>query len=289
MDHLLPEFQEIAKKTDAERIQFIDSRLWISYPFANQALEIFEDYRHRPKINRMPNLYLEGDSNNGKSEILFEYSERFQPQLVTGQGTKLDVFMVQAPPKSDESKMYDHLLKKLNVPINTNERTQKKFYRLENVLTSLELKILIIDEIHNVITGTYNRQRDFMTVLKFLANELKIILIVAGTKDARRVINTDDQLANRFHPMIIPKWKLDEVYINLLISFEKRIPLREKSNLAERELGLKIFNLSEGLLGEISWIIKESARQAIRLKKEKITERIIDDLPYLPPSQRKVK
>jgi len=89
--------------------------------------------------------------------------------------------------------------------------------------------------------------------------------------------------------MIIPKWKLDEVYINLLISFEKRIPLREKSNLAERELGLKIFNLSEGLLGEISWIIKESARQAIRLKKEKITERIIDDLPYLPPSQRKVK
>jgi len=183
MDHLLPEFQEIAKKNDAERIQFIDSRLWISYPFANQALEIFEDYRHRPKINRMPNLYLEGDSNNGKSEILFEYSERFQPQLVTGQGTKLDVFMVQAPPKSDESKMYDHLLKKLNVPINTNERTQKKFYRLENVLTSLELKILIIDEIHNVITGTYNRQRDFMTVLKFLANELKIILIVAGTKD----------------------------------------------------------------------------------------------------------
>jgi hypothetical protein len=237
----------------------------------------------------MPNLFLEGDSNGGKSEILFEYSERFQPRLVPGEGTKLDVFMVQAPPKSDESKMYDHLLRKLNIPVNASERVGNKYYRLENVLKSLDLKILIIDEVHNVITGTYNRQRDFMTVLKFLGNELKIVLIVAGTKDARRVINTDEQLANRFHPLVVPKWKLDEDYLNLLVSFEKRLPLRKKSNLAERGLGMKIFNMSEGLIGEISWLVKESAKAAIRSGSEMITEKIMDGLPYLPPSQRKVK
>jgi hypothetical protein len=46
-------------------------------------------------------------------------------------------------------------------------------------------------------------------------------LVGIGTAEAIRAVQADPQLANRFNPEILPKWKLDQEYLRLLASFEK--------------------------------------------------------------------
>lgn len=287
MDHLSDIAKATVSKSIQERIEYIDSRIWIPYPNSVAILKKFNSFLTRPKVERMPNIFLTGDSNNGKTELLHEFDKKFQPYIIPGIGPKLDVLLIQAPPRADEARLYGLILKKLNVAHSWNEKVSKKYYQVEQVLSSLDVKILIIDEIHNIITGTYNKQREFLTVLKFLTNQLKIILIVAGTKDARRVINTDEQLANRFQPIELPRWSLNKEYLQLLASFESKLPLKKPSNLVSRDLATKIFDMSEGLLGEISWIIKESAKLAIENGDEIIEGQTIDAIDYVSPSQRR--
>lgn len=287
MDYLLDDIKSIALKSNKERINYIDGRIWIPYPRAIEALSKLDDLLGRPKIERMPNLFIEGDSNNGKSEILKEFDDRFKPRIVPNEGTRLDVLMIQAPPKPDEGRLYDHILKKLNVPLNLSEKVTKKFYRTANILSELQVKMILIDEFHNIITGTFNKQREFLTVIKFLANELKLVIVAAGTKDARRVINTDDQLANRFATYELKRWSLDKEFLQLLVSFEARLPLKKKSSLAQKEIALLVFNLSEGLVGEVSQILKEAAKAAIEDGSEQITLEILEELEFTPPSSRK--
>lgn len=57
------------------------------------------------------------------------------------------------------------------------------------------IRMLIIDEIHAMLTGTYRQQRVFLNVIRFLANDLKVPLICAGTDLARQALLTDSQLA----------------------------------------------------------------------------------------------
>ena len=58
-----------------------------------------------------------------------------------------------------------------------------------------------------------------------------IPIVVVGTDAAKRTLQTDSQLANRFEAIVLPKWNLDKEFLSLLASFERVLPL------LERELG----------------------------------------------------
>lgn len=68
------------------------------------------------------------------------------------------------------------------------------------LLRACETRLLIIDELHNLLGAYPRRQRELLNGLRFLGNELKIPLVCLGTKDAYLAIRSDDQLENRFHP-----------------------------------------------------------------------------------------
>lgn len=86
------------------------------------------------------------------------------------------------------------------------------------------------------------------------------------TAEAIRAVQADPQLANRFNPEILPKWKLDQEYLRLLASFEKVIPLKQPSNLINRELAELILNMSGGTIGEISTLLNMASIFAIKIK-----------------------
>lgn len=58
--------------------------------------------------------------------------------------------------------------------------------------------MLVIDELHNILAGTSVRRREFLNLLRFLGNKLRILLVGVGTRDAYFAIRSDDQLENRF-------------------------------------------------------------------------------------------
>ena len=155
------------------------------------------------------------------------------------------------------------------------------------ILKQIGLRLLIIDEVHNVITGPVNKQRQFLNVLKYLGNDLQIPLVGLGTKEALRAIQADPQLANRFEPVALRRWQLDQEFQMLLASFERALPLREPSRLADEHLARQLLMLSEGSLGELSTLLTIAAIYAIQSGAERIDETVLATLDWVAPSERR--
>jgi hypothetical protein len=57
--------------------------------------------------------------------------------------------------------------------------------------------VLLIDEVHNILAGTWREQRVMLNTLRYLSNELKLSLVCVGIAEAREAINGDVQLGSR--------------------------------------------------------------------------------------------
>jgi hypothetical protein len=95
------------------------------------------------------------------------------------------------------------------------------------VLRRVEPKMLIIDEAHDLLAGSYRDQRCALNLLKGLANDLRIPVIAVGTEDARHAIQTDPQVASRFDPLHLARWKESDAFRNFVAAFGKLPPLRK--------------------------------------------------------------
>lgn len=278
----------IESATAEERIRVTREFKWIGYTNATSLLKKMEDCLTYPKSIRMPNLLIVGDSNNGKTALLTRFDQLHEAYIDEKTDKLINpVLYIQAPPEPDEKRFYNAILEKLFAPTRTSEKIEGRQSRVANLLRQLEVKALVIDEIHHVLAGSPSKQRVFLNVIKHLSNELRIPLICAGTRLAFNAIQSDAQLANRFEPRVLPRWTNDIEYKRLLISFSKLLPLKKDSNLIEGGIATKILANSDGLIGEISKIIELSTILAIESGTERITSSIIDNIDYIPPAQRK--
>jgi len=69
--------------------------------------------------------------------------------------------------------------------------------------------MLILDEIHSLLAGTFCEQRIILNAVRFLANDLQMPLVCLGTEEADRALMTDQQLADRFSAAELPAWEND--------------------------------------------------------------------------------
>lgn len=290
MNHLLESVRKIAAEDNKTRINLINSKRWIKYPAAEKILDRLEELLIFPKISRMPNMLIVGDTNNGKTILVNRFYEAHKPKVIkVDEEDKLviPVVYMQAPPIPDEKRFYNKLLDSLNVPYSVNDKIERKEKQAINVLEYVETKMLIIDEIHNILAGNMAKQRSFLNVIKYLANELQIVIVAVGVKESLNAMNTDSQIANRFVPMFLPKWNYNEDYLRLLASFERLLPLRQPSNLISENLSIKILDLSEGTIGEITTVLTLAAIEAIKNGKEFIDIDLLKSINYVRPSERR--
>jgi len=288
MKHLIKSVHLAVGLDDQIRINKILSEKWIGYTRAATILNRMEELLNHPKTHRMPNMLIVGPTNNGKTLLLNKFFGSHKPiVLPTDTHLKVPVLYVQMPPKPDERRFYNVILETLNAPQKDNDRLEKKHGQVLSILRKVEIKTLIIDELHHILAGTYTNQRVFLNLIKYISNELGMVIVSAGIKDAYHVINIDPQLANRFEPALLPKWNYDAEYLRLLKSFELLLPLKKESNLTKEETAIKILSMSEGTIGEMATIIKKSAIHGIQSKSETVTRKTLDKITYISPSNRK--
>jgi hypothetical protein len=260
---------------------------WIRYTRAQRILEQLEDLLRDPPAHRMRNLLLVGETNNGKTMLMERFANGHPPDVHLDGNSHVPVLVVQAPPVPDESRFYNAILTQLYTPFRASSRVDQRQLQVLHLLDAVGVRMLIIDEIHHVLAGTMLKQRHFLNTLKYLGNELKIPIVAVGTRDAFNAIHSDPQLANRFEPVLLPRWTLDEEYLRLLASFESVLPLRNSSGLVQDPLPAKILALSEGTIGEIAAVISAAALYAIRSGREHIDIETLDKCDYVAPSARR--
>lgn len=285
--HLGPRTLPLLNLSPLERQKAILANKWITYTKAKQVTQKMTDLLHYPSSHRMPNLLLVGDTNNGKTALLRQFVVQHKPYTRAEDGHLIwPVLYVQAPVEPDERRFYQSILDETNTPYRAADRADRRQRQVIQVMRHLEVKLLVIDEIQHVLAGSLAKQRLFLNVLKYLANELRIPFVGAGIRTAFNAIQHDEQLANRFEPVMLHRWTLDSEYRSLLATFEQMLPLQRASNLVEDEMADKLLRMSGGLLGELSRILRLAGVAAIADKSECITAELLDTLDYQPPAAR---
>lgn len=284
MNNFLYKMQSLS---ESERIIEATKFRWIGYSQAEEILQKMEFLKLYPKRLRMPNVLLIGDSNNGKTHILDKFQKINQPFINENDGElTIPTLYVLAPHTPDEKTFYQFILDSLFAPSSSSEKLEVKYARVIHLLKKTNVKLIMIDEIQNILAGSLNKQRIFLNIIKNLSNVLQISFVLSGTKEAFNAINTDVQLRNRFEPYVLNLWQYNNEYARLLKSFEQILPLRKESNLTAPKLSKEILRMSEGLIGEISKIIESSSIAAIKSGNEKIDLDIVRNIKYTPASNR---
>ena len=145
----------------------------------------------------------------------------------------------------------------------------------------------MIDELHNVLAGRIDRRREFLNLIRFLGNQLRIPLVGVGTREAYLAIRSDDQLENRFEPFVLPRWQTGEEACSLLASFAASFPLRRESQIATTDMAGYLLARSEGTIGELAHLLTDAAVVAIESGEEAITQRTLLMAPYAGPTERR--
>ncbi len=293
--NLTDETKAVLDKSLDERIAYIKQDNWINYPDAQNIIEELEEIlKYEQGKNRVTSILLVGSSNNGKTSLLNRLIELHPPfdlfktnvEKLTKEffdkykATGIPVKYIVAPSEPSENRLYTTILDSINAPFKHNESTAKKQYLVEYYLELLNIEMLVIDEIHNVLSGSVARQKQVLNAIKNLSNNLKIPVVLAGTKDALRVISTDMQISSRFRPMYLKKWKMDKDYVSLLATILTTLPFTQDSDILNSKTAYEILTISDGYIGDIVALIKKASIFALKNNRDKLTLKDIKECGY---------
>jgi hypothetical protein len=290
LSHLTPRAQLSAMLPAEERIRKIRSERWIGYSYALQAIRDLEDLFTWPNRQRMQNMLLIGPTNNGKSMIIEKFHRNHLPQM-SPDGLKeiIPVVVMQMPSEPSVTRFYTMLLHGMNAPVMRRPRVPELETLALRLMKETGVRMLIIDDLHNLLAGGSSVRSEFLNLLRFLGNILRIPIIGVGTEDAYRAIRTDDQLENRFKPFILPRWQDDDELMSLLASFATSFPLRCLSDLHNKEMARYILSRTEGTIGEIATLLTYAAIVAIETGEEAINSKTLAMADYDSPTERRRK
>jgi Bacterial TniB protein len=286
-EHLSQKTRDLLDRPIEERMAYIQKDSWIPYSRANKILQQLEDLLNHPKCDRMPNLAISAQTNNGKTRLIKHFLSLHQASEASSSSITAPVFYLQCPGVPDEARLYNSILLKLCKKFRPTAPPQEKLVLTLDALSKIDLRILALDEVNFTEVGTAAKQKRFLNALRFLANELRISIVCLGTEEMMRVIRTVPSVENRFTPTVLPRWQPDKELRKLLASFEKIIPLNYPSDLQSSKLTSKLLTRSEGTIGELKMLLGAAAAAAMRNGTERITEEIIDGCNYMSPSIRK--
>jgi replication-associated recombination protein RarA len=284
LGHLLPECREEAKLPAEERIERIQAERWISYPRAELTLRRMAELLRYPQRDRMPSLLLYGPTGMGKTKIIRKFV-RDHPAVFDTQVGILEsrVVAMQMPPEPDEKSFYSELLGALQVPISSVMNVHQLRRVVRELMQFVRERMLIIDEVHTLLASSYRQQRILLNTLRYLANDLRIPLVCAGTADAKRALTTDQQLADRFEAFELPRWHNDESFARLLASFQSVLPLRQHSDLLAVPIRRLLLERTEGITVRIVRLLETAAIDAITNGWEKIDYEKLSGLSAVAP------
>src|SRR5258708_30169256 len=227
LSHLQPPFQEAARLSNAERIHWLRQERWIQYPRAERILERLIDLVDYPPHDRMPCLVIYGATGMGKTRIIQKFLRENRTHFDRKLGkTRLLVVSIQMPPAPSERDLYEEILAAMGGIFTYGTSVTALRHRIRSLARQLEVRMLVIDEIHSLLAGTFREQRIFLNAIRFLANDLRLPLVCAGTHEAKQALMTDQQLADRFEAAELPAWANDSNFQQLLLSFGSILPLR---------------------------------------------------------------
>jgi len=276
ISHLTSNAAALLAETDAQRIRAIRSRRWLVYPRAKQVLERLNQLLDHPRGTRMPSLAIYGDSGMGKTMIMKRFRDQHPPNFSSLTGKlKTPVLAMEMTSRPGERRFYAELLTLLGAPQRPRADIAQMEQAAMRIMEAIGVQVLVIDEVHNILAGTYREQRIVLNTLRFLSNRLQISLVCFGVNDAREAIGGDVQLARRFEQFTLSRWAANEQFEILIALILRNTPLRHPSVLTAKSLR-RMLQISEGITANLFHILNTLAIEAIESGQERITDAAVE-------------
>lgn len=276
ISHLTSNAAALLAETDAQRIRAIRSRRWLVYPRAKQVLERLNQLLDHPRGTRMPSLAIYGDSGMGKTMIMKRFRDQHPPSFSSLTGKlKTPVLAMEMTSRPGERRFYAELLTLLGAPQRPRADIAQMEQAAMRIMEAIGVQVLVIDEVHNILAGTYREQRIVLNTLRFLSNRLQISLVCFGVNDAREAIGGDVQLARRFEQFTLSRWAANEQFEILIALILRNTPLRQPSVLTAKSLR-RMLQISEGITANLFHISNTLAIEAIESGQERITDAAVE-------------
>jgi hypothetical protein len=269
---------------------------WMKYRLGEETLQLLEDRLSESQTHRMRNVLIIADSNSGKTRLALRFMRRHRAVVSLTEASVVPILYVEAT-AADESRFYNAILEEL--PVFKHGQTVRADLKEILVIRAMKdcgIRMLIIDELHNLLNAAPQKLNNFRRVIRTLGNQLQIPIVALGTRDAFHAISSDPQLANRFQVVVLPKWTLDDPskpdepseYRQFLAAFERLLPFTASSDLGNDPMASKIYALSEGTIGEAANLLRDAATWSVRNDCDGITEKALKSCGFVPPSRRTV-
>jgi len=282
--HLDPVTSALLQLNDQQRIACIDQDLWIGYGRAQEAHQRLERLLHSKRRMRPDNVLIVGASNNGKTAIARRFLARHDlPEDPDAERATIPVALILAPNGPKTLLLFRAILAALGREPSPRGRVAQLREQTYQALQDVGLRLLMIDDFHNIRGAGVD---SMLVELRNLGSATGVSLGCFATKEIAYVLRRDEQMANRFDLMTLPRWQFEDAeFARLLATFEQRLPLRQKSNLTDPVLAERILVLAEGLIGAVAGLLRQAAVEGIRTGHERIDRTMLNRVSTPSPAR----
>lgn len=278
-DHLSPASRALAHLPLEERIVDRWERLWFGSRLTRSLHVLMKEMVERPDQLRPRGLLIYGESGVGKSRTLERFSQGYPEGIDEVEGFRtMPVVLVSAPEKGDMYLFCDRVLdavkfRRIRRPSKSSERERLCMNHLKGRRT----KLLLVDELSDILVGRPNHAELFLAQLRQWSSELKRPIVATGVPRVLTAIEQDETMKKRFgEPIEMARWSFNSDFTTLLRKYELTIPLQRASHLDEDTLGRRIYDMTNGVMSELSDLLLRASIEAGRSGEERITHEVLD-------------
>jgi len=268
--HVHPKFRSLVSSTRQKRLSHVLDEYWVDHRSAMAVQNWMSLLLNTPPRTRPPCLLVAGEPLSGKSTIIRRLLKENVPRLNTKNDIKeYPVVSIEITEDQKPREIYNEILSAMDIDVPHSQYTIESVFnpRRANYFELKKVRVLVIDEIHNILLTRPREQRVNLAFIRRLTNLHRFSVMAFGTEVAEHAIILDEQLNTRFFKLRLERWKTkadsQSDFRSFLAGYETLLPFREPSQLSRKEIVELLMEMSGGVVGQVVERIRMAATHAI--------------------------